>query len=347
MRATLGQTFLVILSLCSSAFPQKDNGRPGGPVHQPQITTRPLGTQPRPFTPIFTQTRPMPAPPRPNPPPFTQTRPLPTQPRPNPPPPPPLTRPQPTQPKPNPPPFTFTRPQPTQPRPNPPPVTLTRPLPTQPKPIPPPFTPTRPLPPSNIPKPTPDHPRDGSWNREYPAGGNWNRNYPAGGNWNRDYPSGWNRDYPGGWNRDYPPRGGDHPWRITTFVGGPTFINVEPRPTVWLPPRTVYNNFPPVVVNWPPINLPPIIVDLPGLAVPRFGCSYVPTTFWSEFQTEVSYTSTITQPPLDALITVYVDPDTQQSSTDWGSDFETVYEVYIYTTTAGVDVISSVTSCLW
>jgi hypothetical protein len=86
---------------------------------------------------------------------------------------------------------------------------------------------------------------------------------------------------------------------------------------------------------------------MPVLSAPRFGCSYVPTTFWSDFQTEVTYTSTITQPPYDALITVYVDPDTQQSSTDWGPELETVYEVYIYTTTAPVEVISSVTDCLW
>jgi hypothetical protein len=68
-------------------------------------------------------------------------------------------------------------------------------------------------------------------------------------------------------------------------------------------------------------------------------------TYYSDVLTLATFTSTITQPPPSAMVTVYLDPDTNQRSTDWGNEWETVFEVYVYTTTAHVDVVSSTAQC--
>jgi hypothetical protein len=88
--------------------------------------------------------------------------------------------------------------------------------------------------------------------------------------------------------------------------------------------------------------LPAITINLPEAPVP--GCSITSVTFTSEFEEVNTWTDTITQPPQDAIITVFVDEETQETSTDWGP-VETVYEVFVYTTTATVDVVSATTAC--
>jgi len=93
------------------------------------------------------------------------------------------------------------------------------------------------------------------------------------------------------------------------------------------------------------LELPPITINLPE--PPRFGCSAVETTYPTIIETTQTYTDIITQPPADNLITVYVDQDSGDTSTDWGP-VETVYEVIVYTTTATVDVIQTTSRCgLW
>jgi hypothetical protein len=57
-----------------------------------------------------------------------------------------------------------------------------------------------------------------------------------------------------------------------------------------------------------------------------------------------SWTDTVTQPPQDATVTVYMDEESGETSTDWGP-VETVYEVLVYTTVATVDVVSATTAC--
>jgi len=53
----------------------------------------------------------------------------------------------------------------------------------------------------------------------------------------------------------------------------------------------------------------------------------------------------ITQPPPDAVVTVFYDPDYNQYSTYYGGEIETVYEIIVYTTTVQVDVISEYPYC--
>jgi len=67
----------------------------------------------------------------------------------------------------------------------------------------------------------------------------------------------------------------------------------------------------------------------------------------SNTETELTYTDTITQPPPDAVVTVFYDPDQDQYSTYWGDEIETVYEVIVFTTTTEVEVVSSAYSCGW
>jgi len=75
-----------------------------------------------------------------------------------------------------------------------------------------------------------------------------------------------------------------------------------------------------------------------------YGCDYVPVTYPSNIYTTATYTDTITAPPADAVVTVYYDPNVNQMSTDWGP-VETIYEVFVYETTAIVDVVSTSTQC--
>jgi hypothetical protein len=146
--------------------------------------------------------------------------------------------------------------------------------------------------------------------------------------------------------------------------------------TEWRGPRTIYNtwigdwgpgyesgnwgpgydyacngcyggyNYPVPWAEFPPVVLPPVTIDYPSMgALPAANCVLVPMTYYSDVLTMATYTSTITQPPPSAMVTVYLDPDTNSRSTDWGNEWETVFEVYVYTTTAHVDVISSTAQC--
>jgi hypothetical protein len=128
-------------------------------------------------------------------------------------------------------------------------------------------------------------------------------------------------------------------------------------PPVWWtpppPPQTIYQTWDPYYNDpgytppWaflPKTFLPPITLSFGLPPLPNFGCKYTPYTYESQLITTATYTDPITQPPIDALITVYVDPYNGQTSTDWGP-METVYEVYVYTTTALVDVVATTTSC--
>jgi len=92
----------------------------------------------------------------------------------------------------------------------------------------------------------------------------------------------------------------------------------------------------------PPPVLPPVTINLPG--PPAIGCDAYQTTYGSVISTVQTYTDTITQPPAGAMVTVYVDPERGDTSTDWGP-VETVYEVIVYTTTATVDVVQTTTRC--
>jgi hypothetical protein len=169
----------------------------------------------------------------------------------------------------------------------------------------------------------------------------------------RPYGNDWDR--PGYQDRrpwDDRPRGGN-PWQTTTIIG------YVPTVPVWYgndweiirpPPRTIYttydpiyyNNQPPPWIAYPVPRGPAITINLP--APPRFGCSVTSVTFESIFEDVSTWTDTITQPPQDAVITVYVDEENGETSTDWGP-VETVYEVFVYTTTATVDVVSATTAC--
>jgi hypothetical protein len=97
----------------------------------------------------------------------------------------------------------------------------------------------------------------------------------------------------------------------------------------------------PININLPPINLPPIIIDNPIWTIPFPGCSYAPVTTQSPTAIESAFTSTITQMP--EFVTVYVGDDGYQ--TTYGNDPTTAYEVYMYTTTVYVDVISKTREC--
>jgi hypothetical protein len=102
-------------------------------------------------------------------------------------------------------------------------------------------------------------------------------------------------------------------------------------------------------VQPPWANAPPIIIPAPVTAPPPqapvpVNCVNVPYTYQSQVQQLGTYTDTITQPPLDAKVTIYVDQKDGKTSTDWGP-LQTVYEVIVYTTTALVDVVSVTQQC--
>jgi hypothetical protein len=152
--------------------------------------------------------------------------------------------------------------------------------------------------------------------------------------------------------RDWvPPRG----WRPAPgWIPPPDWI----PPTWWVPPpppQTIYQTWDPYYYYddpsysppWaylPAPILPPITLSFGLPPLPNLGCQYYPVTYPSQIITDATYTDTITQPPIDAMITVYVDGYNGETSTDWGP-LETVYEVYVYETTAQVDVVSTTTSC--
>lgn len=80
---------------------------------------------------------------------------------------------------------------------------------------------------------------------------------------------------------------------------------------------------------------PVITIEGPTLEIPRPGCSQVPTTISSVITTEVTYTSTITEAPEDGPITVYID----EHGDPYTYGANTVYEIYVYTTTQEVEEI--------
>jgi hypothetical protein len=92
---------------------------------------------------------------------------------------------------------------------------------------------------------------------------------------------------------------------------------------------------------WELPPLPAITIQGPTLAIPRPGCSQVPTTQHTVTVTDATFTSTITEAPPDGVVTVYYGEDGQLST--YGAS--TVYEVYIYTTTQEVDIIGSGVAC--
>lgn len=114
-------------------------------------------------------------------------------------------------------------------------------------------------------------------------------------------------------------------------------------------PRTVYQTWDPVYygdlpppwVAFPLPRLPAITISIP---LPRIGCDLIPVTFETEILTIGTWTDTITQPPESQVITVYADAGLREASTDWGP-IETIYEVFTYTTTVTVDIVSATTQC--
>jgi hypothetical protein len=54
-----------------------------------------------------------------------------------------------------------------------------------------------------------------------------------------------------------------------------------------------------------------------------------------------TFTSTITEPPRDGTLTVYLDDDNMP----WTYGAQTVYEVYVYTTTQGIDIVGEGYDC--
>jgi len=132
-------------------------------------------------------------------------------------------------------------------------------------------------------------------------------------------------------------------WQGDNYAPG--WVAPQPR-TSYIQYSTGYwgNDVQPPWVNVPPLIIPaPVTVPLPQWA-PQVGCVNVPYTFQSPAPQTATYTDTITQPPLDSQITVYVDQANGQTSTDWGP-LQTVYEVIVYTTTALVDVVSATQQC--
>jgi hypothetical protein len=103
-----------------------------------------------------------------------------------------------------------------------------------------------------------------------------------------------------------------------------------------------YNNQPAPWVALPVPRLAPITINL--AKPPGSRCSVTSVTFTSEFEDVNSWTDTVTQPPQDATVTVYLDELSGDVSTDWGP-VETVFEVLVYTTIATVDVVSATTVC--
>jgi len=111
-------------------------------------------------------------------------------------------------------------------------------------------------------------------------------------------------------------------------------------------------------VNWVPYNIyttyvpilpiptadipyfPLITIQAPPIPAPSAGCSAVPTTQHTATITEATYTSTVTDAPGGA-VTLYSGSDGQIST--YGAN--TIYEVYIYTTTQSVDVVGQGTQC--
>src|ERR1700760_3549442 len=185
--------------------------------------------------------------------------------------------------------------------------------------------------------------------------GGWGGYGGYGGYGWRAYGNPW--DVPGGppppWG--FVPWGGVAPWATTTVYGVipqyPQWAGPDPNAVgPYLgPPRTVVTTYDPNYWNnyqpWsslPAPVLPPVTVAPfdPYVAAPAGGCAIVPITIPSVIQTTASYTQTITQPPPDAVVTVYVDPGSGGTSTDWGP-VETVYEVIVYTTTATVPYVST------
>lgn len=118
--------------------------------------------------------------------------------------------------------------------------------------------------------------------------------------------------------------------------------------TRWIPYPTPSGNYGyndpsgyPININLPPINLPAIIIDNPMWTIPFPGCSYVPVTTQSPTAIETGFTSTITEEP--ESVTVYIGDDGYQ--TTYGNEPQTAYEVYMYTTTVYVDVVSKTRDC--
>jgi hypothetical protein len=176
----------------------------------------------------------------------------------------------------------------------------------------------------------------------------------------RPYGNPW--DVPGGppapWGAV--PLGGTNPYPITTIVGAvpqyPAWIGPDPNAFAppALPPRTFVTNYNPAAnpsgyaLPWEtlaPATLAPITAAFEtAVAVPSPGCSFMPVTYPSVVETTAQYTQTVTQPPPDAVVTVFVDPGTGKTSTDWGP-VETVFEVIVYTTTATVPYVSTTAAC--
>jgi hypothetical protein len=159
----------------------------------------------------------------------------------------------------------------------------------------------------------------------------------------------WNGDpNPGVWVNPLPPRTIYTTWNPPVW-NPPVYTNWDPAYTTWDPAYTswdsaYYPTYTPPWANLPPPYIPPVTVTVDLPALPSYGCNYVPVTYPSNIITTATYTDSITQPPPDAMITIYVDPNNGQTSTDWGP-VETVYEVYVYETTATVDMVSTTTQC--
>jgi hypothetical protein len=71
-------------------------------------------------------------------------------------------------------------------------------------------------------------------------------------------------------------------------------------------------------------------------------CYAIETTSHTVTVTEASYTSTMTEAP-EGMVTVYVDPADSQTYTYGAS---TIFEVYVYTTTQNIDIVSPGQSCV-